>query len=310
MIGPEVLTVGEAMVVLRSDGLLRLGGSVTPSVAGAESNVAIGLARLGHRVEWAGRLGADECGELILRTLRAEGVGVTHVRRDPAPTGIMVHEQRLPGVAIVDYHRAGSAGSRLDGSEVEATLEEGPPRVLHVTGVTAALSGTARGALATITRRARDRGTLVSLDLNYRRRLWSRVEAAKTLRSLLPWVDVVIASEDELGLVADDPAELLDAGVEQVVVKRGARGAVGHARGQFAVEVPAPVVTAVDAVGAGDAFCAGFLSGLLEGLPLPDRLARGVRLGAFAVTGRGDWEHLPRRAELSLLDRVPGDVVR
>ena len=237
-------------------------------------------------------------------------MGVKHVGRDPAPTGIMVQEQRLPGVAIVDYHRAGSAGSRLDGSEAQAALAEGPPRVLHVTGITAALSGTARGALSAITRRARESGTLVSLDLNYRGRLWTRDQASTALRSLVPWVDVVFASEDELGLVADDPAELLDLGVAQVVVKRGARGAVGHVRGEPPADVPARVVTAVDPIGAGDAFCAGFLSGLLDGLTLAERVERGVVLGAFAVSGRGDWEHLPRRTELSLLDLMPGDVVR
>src|SRR5947207_2454753 len=132
---PDVLTFGETMVALRGSGPLKLGGSMQVSVAGAESNVAIGLARLGHQVRWAGAVGEDEAGELVLRTLRAEGVDVSAAGRDAeAPTGLILFEPRLPEVTRVHYYRSGSAGSRLKGCAVEAAFTAAPPRILHLTG--------------------------------------------------------------------------------------------------------------------------------------------------------------------------------
>lgn len=104
---PEVVTFGETMAALRAHGALRLGGSLGLSVAGAESNVAIGLARLGHRVHWAGQVGADELGALVLRTLRAEGVDAGR------PTGLLLAEPRLGTLTRVSYYRAASAGSAV-----------------------------------------------------------------------------------------------------------------------------------------------------------------------------------------------------
>ncbi|MBO0833880.1 MAG: sugar kinase, partial [Actinobacteria bacterium] len=114
----EVVTFGETMAALRSAGPLRLGGSMALSVAGAESNVAIGLARLGHRVQWIGRVGGDELGALILRTLRAENVDVSGIRVDQRrPTGLVLFEQRLSDVTRVLYYRTGSAGSGLEATD-------------------------------------------------------------------------------------------------------------------------------------------------------------------------------------------------
>src|SRR3954467_12814827 len=107
----DVLTLGETMAAFRASGALRLGGTVQLSVAGAESTVAIGLSRLGHRVEWIGVTGADEPGALVRRTRRAEGVGRTWARVDPArPTGLILFESRVGDISRVTYHRAGSAG--------------------------------------------------------------------------------------------------------------------------------------------------------------------------------------------------------
>ena len=106
-----VVTFGETMAALRSEQPLRLGGDLTLSIAGAESNVAIGLARLGHKVRWAGRVGADELGALIVRTLRAEGVATGQVNTDPERgTGMLLFERRVGHVTRVIYRRAGSAG--------------------------------------------------------------------------------------------------------------------------------------------------------------------------------------------------------
>ncbi|WP_275431877.1 MULTISPECIES: PfkB family carbohydrate kinase [unclassified Streptomyces] len=145
---PDVLTFGETTVALRGSGPLRLGGTMEVCVAGAESNVAIGLARLGHAVRWAGAVGADEAGELVLRTLRDEGVDVSGASLDDggAPTGLMLAEPRTPEPTRVHYHRAGSAGSRLKACSLERAFTAAPPRVLHLTGITPALSRSARSA--------------------------------------------------------------------------------------------------------------------------------------------------------------------
>jgi sugar/nucleoside kinase (ribokinase family) len=299
----DVLTFGEAMVAVRAEGPVRLGGAARLTIAGAESNVAIGLARLGHAVRFAGRVGADESGALVERTLRAEGVELA-LHADPdAATGLVLFEQRLPDLTRVEYHRAGSAGARLEPADLAAPLAAGA-RMLHVTGVTAALGP---GPLDAVRRAVAHPGRRVCLDVNHRARLWSSDEAAAALTPLARRADVVIGSPEELELVGG-VAALRDAGCE-VVVKCGADGARAiSSDGEHAA--PGHRVGVVDSVGAGDAFTAGYLSALLDGLDVPGRLARGNAAGAFAVATRGDWEGLPTRAELDLLGLPGGAALR
>jgi len=311
----DVLTLGETMAAFRASAPLRLGGPVQLSVAGAESTVAIGLARLGHRARWIGVTGADEPGELIRRTLRAEGVDLALARVDPdAQTGLILFESRVADICRVTYYRTGSAGSQLAASDVTAAFAgtESPPRLLHITGITCALGSGPYEAVSTAVALARSAGSLVSLDVNHRQRLWSLTEAAAALRPLVPSIDIVIASDDELGVLTDaaDPVRALrDAGVREVVIKHGIGGATSHsALGR--VHRPARQVPVVDTIGAGDAFVAGLLSGLLDGAEVDTRLDRAVTTGAFAVATRGDWEGLPTRAELALLDHAPGSAIR
>ncbi|WP_237393736.1 sugar kinase [Pseudarthrobacter sp. ATCC 49987] len=319
---PDLLTFGESMVSLRSAGPLSAGGSLGMHVAGAESNVAVGVARLGHRVGWAGVLGADPHGEFILRQLRSEGIAVHHREDAGRGTGVMFLEQRTADVTRAFYYRAGSAGSTLSRDDVDAAFRDGA-RVLHLTGITAALSQEARRAVEYAAARAAGEGLEVSLDVNYRGKLWSRDEARAVLTPLARYASILIASDDELGLVAsgggcaataDDAdtamaAELLDRGVREVVVKRGAAGAGVHtAAGRW--ETPAVPVTSIDTVGAGDAFTAGYLSALLDGEDVAGRLQRGALAGAFAVSTAGDWEGLPRRSELALLGATPSGTTQ
>lgn len=312
----DLLTFGESMVSLRSAGPLSAGGSLAMHVAGAESNVAVGVARLGHSVTWAGAVGADPHGEYILRQLRSEGITVRHRLDTERSTGVMFLEQRTADVTRAFYYRAGSAGSTVSRDDVDHALAAGP-RVLHLTGITPALSPEARKAFEYAAERAAADGVVVSLDVNYRSRLWSRDEARAVLAPIARHASILIASDDELDLVAsaalsgsdslgNDDAEtalaalLLEQGVGEVVVKRGAAGAGVHtAAGRF--EAPAVTVTSIDTVGAGDAFTAGYLSALLDGEDVAGRLQRGAVMGAFAVSTAGDWEGLPSRDELAML---------
>ncbi|MDQ0675178.1 2-dehydro-3-deoxygluconokinase [Pseudarthrobacter siccitolerans] len=318
----DLLTFGESMVSLRAAGPLSAGGALTMHVAGAESNVAVGVARLGHRVSWAGVTGADPHGEFILRQLRAEGVQLQHREDATRRTGVMFLEQRTADVTRAFYYRSGSAGSTLCPEDVDRSLQAGA-RILHMTGITAALSPESRKAVEYAAEQASLAGAVVSLDVNYRSKLWSREEARKVLTPLVRHAGIVVASDDELDLVATAPAdaqdqetresamvaELLGLGVSEVVIKRGASGASVHTLdGRW--DAPAVPVTSIDTVGAGDAFTAGYLSALLDGEDVPGRLQRGALTGAFAVSTAGDWEGLPVRAELDLLGTTPGGTTQ
>ncbi|MFF9689628.1 sugar kinase [Streptomyces sp. NPDC014623] len=317
----DVLTFGETMLATQLPGALTVGAQARTTVAGAESNVAIGLARLGHRAAWAGLVGDDEPGRLVLRTLRGEGVDVSRAAAHAtAPTGAMLREQRVADLVRVHYWRSGSAASLLTPADIGPALGDGA-RVLHLTGITCALGPGPLEAVRAAAAHARARGWTVALDVNHRQRLWTAGEAGRALRPLLPHLTVLIASDDELPVVTDASTEgpdgeeravdaLLDAGVREVVVKRGGEGAAFRDRRDVRYSLPALRVPVRDTVGAGDAFCAGYLSGLLDGLPPHERLARANTLGAFAVASDGDWEGLPRRDELGLLAAAPGTAIR
>jgi 2-dehydro-3-deoxygluconokinase len=312
-----LVTLGETMALLSSDqvGPLRHAGMLRLGVAGAESNVAIGVRRLGVPAAWTGRVGDDELGQLILRQLRAERVDVAAAKLDPAaPTGLMLKEQRTAELARVVYYRRGSAGSRLAPGDLD---EDGVTRagVLHLTGITPALSASARQAVHAAAELARGAGVPVSLDFNYRSALWSAAEAAAELRDLTAAAEVVFAGDDEAALVVDrqDPAGMAGAlarlGPRHAVVKRGADGAVAVADGAVH-RVQAVAVRAVDSVGAGDAFVAGYLAELLAGSAPARCLRTAAACGAFAVTAAGDWEGYPTRDELDLLRHGGGTVLR
>jgi 2-dehydro-3-deoxygluconokinase len=313
----EVVTLGECLAsfVATTPGPLSEAVAFERHVAGAEANVAVGLARLGHGVAYVGRVGQDGLGTAILRKLRGEGVDVRWLTIDPdAPTGVMFRERRVLGPMDMMYQRAGSAGSRLTADDVEQAAGDGVfegASWLHLSGITPALSATARAAATTARDGARASGLQISLDINLRRRLWSDQDAAPILRELATGVDVVLGSPDELAVIAGedptrDPAELAatvaSLGPTVVVAKLGADGALGFESGGTVTQVRAiPVTIAIDPVGAGDAFCAGFIAGRLDGVDLETAMRMGNACGALAVAAAGDQTGLPDRAELGRL---------
>jgi len=322
----EVITLGECLVafVATTPGPLAEATTFERFVAGAEANVAVGLARLGHSVAFIGRVGADGFGEAITRRLRGEGVDIADLAVDPeAPTGLMFRERRVIGPAHVVYARRGSAGSRLTPAEVERAMarhQDPVPRWLHLTGITPALSADAQAATERAIESATAAGLTISLDLNLRRRLWSDEAAAPVLRALAANVDVLLGDPDELAvlthLTADhDPAELaraaLELGPSLAVVKLGAGGAlvVDRAAPDDAIVRPAlPLPVVVDPVGAGDAFCAGFIAARLDGADLATALEMGNACGAAAASAVGDQTGLPDRAELAAILRAAADA--
>jgi 2-dehydro-3-deoxygluconokinase len=294
-----LFTFGETMGLVSADtiGPLEHARSFRLTIGGAESNVAIAAARLGAPVTWLGHVGADSVGDLIVRRLRASNVHTLAIR-DDAFTGLMIKHRRSGEFLHVDYHRAGSAGSRLHPADIPSDLAGAS--ILHVTGITPALSDTARAAVFHAVETARALGVTVSVDVNYRAKLWSRFDAAPILRDLVSLADIVFAGPDEAALFVDTPAVagLAALGPAEVVVKDGPRGCTASIDGT-PFTVPAPTVSVVDPVGAGDAFVAGYLADRLAGASPEQRLRTAVAAGAYAVTVPGDCEGLPTRAELA-----------
>ncbi|MCC3771747.1 sugar kinase [Streptomyces sp. UNOC14_S4] len=311
---PDVICLGESMVTFRPT---RPGGLADVplferGIGGAESNVACVLAAAGHRAKWVGRVGADGFGAYVVAAIAAYGVDVSGVRRDAArPTGVYfrtageraVGPVRMPDAGEVAYYRAGSAASAMSPETVPAD-SLGPARVLHLTGITAALSPGCLGLTRALTRRRAGR-PVVSFDVNYREPLWRGApEGPGVLLELARGCDIVFVGEDEAeaawGLCGAAAVREALPEPEVLVVKRGAAGATAYV-GDSAVSVAAPRVDVVAPVGAGDAFAAGFLSGTLRGLPVERRLRHGHLMAAAALTVPGDLAAPPPRA---LADRL------
>lgn len=306
-----VVTIGESLGVFDTAavGALAHLKQATIGFGGAESNVAIGLRRLGVPVTWMGRVGADAVGDLIVRELTAEGVGLAVVRDADAPTSVLLKTHRMPGTTEVLYYRKGNAGGRLTTADLDLDAVR-RASLLHVTGISLALSTSMRDAIHTAVATARDAGVPVSFDLNHRSKLWSADAAAEAYNRMLPLADLVFAGDDEAAIAvgrADDPSELahrlVEAGAGEAIVKLGAEGALalveGRVQRRAAVRVPV-----VDTVGAGDAFVAGYLAEWLRGADPDERLATAVATGAAACTVPGDWEGAPTRVELARLART------
>jgi len=306
----EVVTFGEAMVLMnpRDSGPLRHAVEFRKQQAGAETNVAIGLARLGRDVAWFGRLGADPFGRYVEAFVRGEGVDVDAVVRDPdAPTGVFFKERRSAGDEHVYYYRDGSAASRLSPDDLPRELV-GSAEYLHVTGITPALSPSCRDAVFEALALSREHDVTVSVDPNLRRKLWPDREAmVETTFELVESADVVFpgVGEAEELLGTTDPAAITDElramGPAVVVVKLGADGSYVAGPG-VREHVPAYEVEPVDEIGAGDGFVAGFLAARLSGSDLVESARQGNAVGALATTVPGDVEGLPTREELAAFD--------
>ena len=307
---PTLVTLGETMGLFRAShsGPGELVDQYHFAMGGAESNVAIGVARLGVGAAWIGRVGDDPAGRKIVRDLRAEGVRAAAVIDRSAHTGLMMKEARIPGHSAVTYARAGSAGSRLDPDDIDADAVAGAG-VLHVTGITPALSDSAEKAVFRAIGLAADAGVTVSFDVNHRSALWRGRNPREVYRRMAERSHVVFAGEDEAELLVGpgSPEALADRicalGASTSVIKRGAAGSVTISEGRR-LALPAAPVSPVDTVGAGDAFVAGYLAELLRGGGLMARLQTATRAGAFACLGFGDWESFARSGELELLEQV------
>lgn len=295
---PQILCLGETMVMVTPREPVRLAEAdlFRLSVGGAESTVALYLSEMGHDVAWVSRLGADPLGDRILDTLAQGGVDTSLVDRDAdARTGVYFKDPDPDGTCVY-YYRDNSAASRMG----PGTLDRLPltsARLVHFSGITPGLSSSCAELAGELVRRVKASGTLLSFDVNYRRGIWSRDEAAPILLGLSREVDVVFVGLDEAehlwGTSSADEVRSLIGTANLLIVKDGAVGATEF-DGATSTFVPALDVHVVEPVGAGDAFAAGYLSALLGEQAPAARLRLGHATAARALVSTHDF--VPRAA--------------
>ncbi|MBB6215209.1 2-dehydro-3-deoxygluconokinase [Anaerosolibacter carboniphilus] len=302
----EVVTFGETMVMFNPDstGPLRYVHNYNKTIAGAESNVAIALARLGHQVGWFSKLGDDEFGRYIKSVIMGEGVDVSRVVVDESRQTGLVFKERFAHVnPNVYYYRKHSAASNINIEDLDMAYIQ-LAKILHITGITPALSDVNKKTAYHIMEKAKEKGVLISFDPNIRLKLWRAEEARTTILDMAKQSDIIFPGidEGELLLGMDDYQEIthsfLEMGNKLVVTKLGKKGCYVASKDEqvyiegYVVEKPE------DTVGAGDGFAAGFLSGLLRNLSLREcgQLANAV--GAMATLVRGDMEGFPTMSQV------------
>ena len=309
----DVALFGEAMLLLVADkpGPIENAGMFYKRTAGAETNVAIGLSRLGLRVGWASRLGTDSMGRALLAAMKGEGIDCSQVVCDAAQrTGFQFKGRVTDGSdPPVEYHRKGSAASHMTIGDVDEDWLRSA-RHLHATGVFAAISASTLQAAHKTLDVMRAAGRTISFDTNLRPTLWPSTDVMRReINALAAKADWVLPGVEEgLLLTGYDSPEMIarfyrDLGAKLVVVKLGAAGAYydSDLAGCGRVE-SFPVAEVIDTVGAGDGFAAGLISALLEGRDLLSAVRRGAWIGARAVQVLGDTEGLPTRAQLQDAD--------
>lgn len=304
----DVVTFGEAMMLLAADqpGPLESVQMFHKRTAGAETNVAIGLARLGLKVGWASRLGTDMMGRYLLAEMCREGIDCSHVVCDASQrTGFQFKGRVNDGSdPPVEYHREGSAASRMQPADIDQAWLCGA-RHLHCTGVFAAISGNCFQVSVAAAAMVRAAGRTVSFDPNLRPTLWPSTDLMRqSINQLAFAADWVFPGIEEGRILTghDTPEAVArfyrEQGAKLVAVKLGADGAYFDGPGGCGYVSGYPVQTVVDTVGAGDGFAVGVISALLEGCDIPAAIKRGTWIGARAVQVLGDTEGLPTRADL------------
>lgn len=309
--GLDVITLGEGMVEFgaRTRGPLRQVRTYDVHAAGSELNVAIGAARLGLRTGWVSRVGADEFGDLLVAAARAEGVDTSRVvRSEREQTGIFIVQRGYPldGQSSVVYYRAGSAGSLLAPDELDADYL-GRAAVFHTTGISLAVSDELAAAATVAAATVDGTGARRSFDVNYRAKLWPPEAARPAVEAALANCEIAFASLDDARMLwgvddAEAAVELLASlGPEHAVVSCGPDGAIMLCPGGAIVRAAAVPTQVVDPTGAGDAFCATVLTGIVRGWPAEMTLQRACLVGSIVCGVAGDNDGIPT---LEQLERV------
>jgi len=321
----RVVSFGEIMLRLSPPGFERLFQSpvLSATFGGGEANVAVSLAQFGLESHYVTRLPSHAIGDSALRALRAEGVRTDHVSRGGTRVGIYFAETGASQRAsTVIYDRAHSAISEIPGDAVAWDLVMKGAAWFHVSGITPALGERAAAATKAAVTAARRAGARVSVDLNFRKKLWTEAQAQAVMRPLMGDVDVVIANEEDLQSVLGVHVKGADvtSGALDVDAYREAAASVTRTLGPSLVAITLReslsasdngwsavlwdgasqtlhesqryTVRLVDRIGGGDSFAAGLIYGLVTGRAHADALRFAVAASALKQTIPGDFNRV------------------
>ena len=316
---------GEIMLRLSPPGFERLLQSpqLHASFGGGEANVAVSLAQFGHESHYVTRLPSNAIGDAAIKTLRAEGVHVDHIERGGDRVGIYFAETGASQRAsTVVYDRAHSAISQMPPGSMKWSCVMTGASWFHCTGITPALGANAAACTREALDAARQAGARISIDLNYRAKLWTRAEAQRVMRPLVALADVVIANEEDLQAVLGIPVAHADviggaldvSGYRDALARVSAEFSAAHVavtlreslsaseNGWSAVCYDASTrtflqsqrytVRVVDRIGGGDSFAAGLIHGFVSGRDLEATLKFAVAASALKQTIPGDFNQV------------------
>jgi 2-dehydro-3-deoxygluconokinase len=303
----DAVTFGEAMAmfIANQPGALHEMEQFTRELAGAETNVAIGLARLGLKSGYASKVGNDSFGRFIVERLKSESVDTDHIFTDDRyPTGFQLKSKVTTGDPEVEYFRKGSAASHLSIEDFNEEYFQNA-NLLHMTGIPLALSEETRAFSKHVQSFMKKNGRPISFDTNLRPTLWkSKDDMVEQINEVAFGSDYVLPgiTEGEILTGYKEPRDIaafyLDKGVKLVVIKLGAEGAFYKSTDEEGTVPGFKVEKVVDTVGAGDGFAVGVISGIIEGLPIREAVLRGNAIGALAVQSPGDNDGYPTKSQL------------
>lgn len=303
---PEIITLGETMICFTpiNNDTLQYAGTFEKRIAGAESNVAIALSKLGHSTGWISRLGNDSFGLYIRNTIRGEGVDISQVKFDGQHnTGLMFKQLYNGGETDVTYYRRDSAACHIMPEHINEDYFT-DCRIFHTTGINAIISEQSLHTLLHTIKLAKTKGCLISFDPNIRLKLCSPEKIRHQFLDIFTQTDIALLGIDEAEILFHTRdhntiiKELLNLGIQYIGLKSGSQGAIvaDRTHTHFINIHPA---TCIDPVGAGDAFNSGFLAGLIEQESLRICGEYGSAMGSLAVRCRGDFENSPTRQTLT-----------
>lgn len=297
----DVITIGDAMVAMcpKEKGPILFCNTFERKIGGAELNVAIGCARLGLKSGWISRLGQDDFGKHILKTVRGEGIDTSQIELvEGYQTSVYFREVMANGDSRSFYYRENSPTSTMTAESLDENYFRNS-KVLHITGVFPSINDNNKEILLKAVELAKKNNLLISFDPNIRLKMWKKSQAREFINKFLSEVDILLVGDEEISILIDeeDTNEAIkkfhDMGIDKVVVKRGAKGAIGS-DGSNIYDVAAIKPKAlIDTVGAGDGFAAGFLSAYLKGDSFEESIEFANAVGSLVVGIEGDNEGLP-----------------
>lgn len=304
----DVITIGEPMVVFIAEelGELKDVDKFSKGLAGAELNVSIGLSRLGHSVSYITQLGKDPFGEYIYSCIEREvNINKEYINKTSEyTTGFYMKSKVLEGDPSIFYYRKNSAAANMDMNFVE-NIDLASHRHLHVTGISPPLSKKMLDSVLFLVKGGKEKGLSISFDPNLRPQLWeSQKKMIERLNHIASFADYITPNIEEGKILTgrttpDEIADFyLDMGVKNVIVKLGEKGCFVKNNLISKYVEGFEVAKVVDTVGAGDAFAAGLISGVLKGKSITEAASIGNAMGAITVTHKGDNEGLPTLEEL------------